>query len=934
MTEIDFLKSLDLVSQAMNKAKDVDHIIEDVLEMVFSLFACDRTWLFHPCDPNTATIRVLAEKNKPEYPGAFTSGQEIPINAGAAETIRKALVSGAPVVFGPESENKVDEVSASFSVLSQMMMAIHPKTGKPWMFGMHQCSYPRIWTPDEQLLFKEISFRVVEGLNNLILLRDLKKSELKYRRFFTTVRNGWAYQKTITNMEGKPVDYIFLEVNKAFEELTGLKRERIIGQPATQVLSHDKETMSQWIGKFGRVSLTGASNTFEGYLKSTNTWYSVSVSRPEAGHFITVFENISKRKKAEKSLRESEERYALALQAANVGTWDWDIVSGDLKWSESIEPMFGFAKGQFGATYDAFLDCVHPEDRQHVIDSVNEALYQGKEYNIEHRIIWANNSIHWVSEKGKVFRNKKGEPIRMLGVVQDITERKESFERFRTILDSIDSLVYVADMDTYELLFVNKYGRDRWGDVRGNNCWRALQSGQTGPCEFCTNDKLIDRNTNPLDPYIWEFQNTEDNQWYECRDQAIRWLDGRIVRMEIASNITQRKKAEEEKIKLEEKLRQAQKMEAMGTLAGGIAHDFNNILGAILGYADLARENSAQFPAISDNLDEVIQAGRRAKELVKQILAFSRQANTQRIALHPASIIKEAVKMLRPSLPTTIAIHLNIEPYAGPVLADPTQIHQILMNLCTNAFHAMERTGGKLDIYLKETRLNASDLGEDRGVETGAFVQLSVCDSGPGIDLATREKIFDPYFTTKEAGKGTGMGLAVVHGIVESHGGIISLESEPGKGTAVHVFLPVVDMNVDLEMDAAEQLPHGSERILFVDDEEILTSLNKHMLEGLGYQVTISSNSRQALQIFQDRPDDFDLIITDQTMPGITGAELATRMLQIRPALPIILCTGYSSIISREKAMSIGIKAFADKPLGRKDLARLIRKVLNGKSSS
>jgi len=374
-------------------------------------------------------------------------------------------------------------------------------------------------------------------------------------------------------------------------------------------------------------------------------------------------------------------------------------------------------------------------------------------------------------------------------------------------------------------------------------------------------------------------------------------------------------------------------MEAIGTLAGGIAHDFNNILGAILGYTELAREYSFQFPAITHNLDEVIKAGHRAKELVKQILAFSRRADTERIPIQPAGVIKEAVKMLRPSLPTTIEINLNIDSETGAVLADPTQLHQIMMNLSTNAFHAMEHTGGKLDISLKETALSAADLVKEPGVKAGNFVQLSIHDSGPGIDPEIRDKIFDPYFTTKEAGKGTGMGLSVVHGIVKSYGGIISIECEPGKGTTANVFLPVIGLDAALETDDADPIPGGSERILFIDDEEVLTNLNKIILEQLGYKVTISSNSRQALQIFQDQPDQFDLIITDQTMPGMTGAELAARMLRIRPDLPIILCTGYSSIISKEKTRSIGIKSLVDKPLVIKDIAKLIREVLNGASS-
>ena len=248
------------------------------------------------------------------------------------------------------------------------------------------------------------------------------------------------------------------------------------------------------------------------------------------------------------------------------------------------------------------------------------------------------------------------------------------------------------------------------------------------------------------------------------------------------------------------------------------------------------------------------------------------------------------------------------------------QMNQILMNLCTNAFHAMENTGGRLDIMLKETTISASDLVKNPGIKAGKYVQLSICDTGTGIDPEIRDKIFDPYFTTKEAGKGTGMGLAVSHGIVKSYGGAISIDSEPGKGTAVHVFLPVIDADVVLENGETEPIPGGSERILFIDDEEILTSLNKIMLKKLGYNVTASCDSREALEIYRNYPEQFDLVITDQTMPGMTGAELAAQMLQIRPDLPIILCTGYSSIISRDEARSMGIKSFAAKPLGRREM--------------
>ncbi len=412
----------------------------------------------------------------------------------------------------------------------------------------------------------------------------------------------------------------------------------------------------------------------------------------------------------------------------------------------------------------------------------------------------------------------------------------------------------------------------------------------------------------------------------------VDYSDGEIgaLAQSFDSMVTIIRQREGEKNKLEKQLQQAQKMEAIGILAGGIAHDFNNILAAILGYAEMARYNSQPESTVFKQLDKVLEAGNRAKTLVQQILSFSRQDEMARIFLQPASIVKETIKMLRPSLPTTIEIHQNIQSTTSLILADPTQIHQILMNLCTNAFHAMEETGGKIDISLKEVTLSNEDLVHEPNVEDGTFIQLSICDSGPGIAPTIKDKIFDPYFTTKETGKGTGMGLSIVHGIVKSYGGFISLYSELGEGTAFHVFLPVIEKEVVLpEIEALEQIPVGRERILFIDDEEILVEMGKEMLESIGYHVTVRKNSIEALETFQNQPDQFDLVITDQTMPGMTGADISKRMLQIRPDIPIILCTGYSTIISETTAKEMGIREFVLKPVTKKDISVLIRKVLD-----
>ncbi|WP_240192173.1 hybrid sensor histidine kinase/response regulator [Desulforhopalus vacuolatus] len=397
----------------------------------------------------------------------------------------------------------------------------------------------------------------------------------------------------------------------------------------------------------------------------------------------------------------------------------------------------------------------------------------------------------------------------------------------------------------------------------------------------------------------------------------------------IMNDISKRISDEAEKNDLGLRLQQAQKMEAIGTLAGGIAHDFNNILSVILGFTQLAKDNSEPDSTVSKYLDEVLGAGLRAKGLVQQILAFSRQKDVERIFLQPAVIVKETIKMLRSSLPSTININQNIDSQTGWILADPTQINQILMNLCTNAFHAMEKTGGNLDISLKEVNLSSEYLIHEPGIADGTFIQLSIADSGVGIPPTVKAKIFDPYFTTKEAGKGTGMGLAMVHGIVKSYGGVISLYSELGDGTVFNVFLPVVEKELLSQKEKIDQIPSGKERILFVDDEESLGKMSKTMLERIGYHVTVRKSSFEALETFQKQPDQFDLVITDQTMPAMTGSEMSRRMLQIRPDIPIILCTGYSSTISEEKAKSMGIKDFALKPLEKKDIATLIRKVLD-----
>ncbi|MBT4363898.1 MAG: response regulator [Desulfobacteraceae bacterium] len=379
---------------------------------------------------------------------------------------------------------------------------------------------------------------------------------------------------------------------------------------------------------------------------------------------------------------------------------------------------------------------------------------------------------------------------------------------------------------------------------------------------------------------------------------------------------------------MEDLLQQSQKMESIGTLAGGIAHDFNNILFPILLCTELSIDDAPNGSEQHENLKEVLKAGLRAKDLVEQILVFSRQSDHELKPLKVQNIIKEVLKLTRSSLPTTIEINQHISNKCGWVIANESQLHQVAMNLMTNAYHAMEDEGGKLQVILKEVELGSYEL-TDMSIPPGVYVCLTVGDNGQGIDQAVISRIFEPYFTTKVNGKGTGLGLAVVHGIVKSFDGDIRVFSEQGKGTKFHVYLPVIKSRVEIKGTGLDEaVPGGTERILLVDDEEPIVRIEKLMLEKLGYKVTERTSSIKGLETFRDVPDKFDLVITDMTMPDMTGDQLSQKLLEIRSDIPIIICTGYSTKMDNAKAAATGIRGLVMKPVLMSEIAKKIREVL------
>lgn len=534
------------------------------------------------------------------------------------------------------------------------------------------------------------------------------------------------------------------------------------------------------------------------------------------------------------------------------------------------------------------------------------------------------------------LKNNHGEIIGTFGIARDIGELlgyQKALEESESRLNKAQS---VANIGNWEF------------DVSSGNVWASEQAFIIYGIERSSPYLPLDR----VEACIPESKRVnqalidliQNNKKYDIEFEVHREIDGKVILihsvaelvcedevpikvMGVIHDITERRN-------FELRLQNAHKMESIGTLSGGIAHDFNNLLFPIVGCTQMLMADIPEDSPLRDNLNTIFEGALRAKELVKQILVFSRQGSTEVKVMKMQPVINEALKLIRSTIPTPIEITQYISDDCGPIKADPTQIHQVVMNLATNAYHAMEDTNGKLTVNLKQIELDNQDL-PDTTMEPGPYACLTVTDTGSGISEEVMGKIFDPYFTTKEQGKGTGMGLSVIHGIVKSAKGSIQVHSEPGRGTDFHVYLPVVKSSYKQQKaQIIEPFELGSEQILLVDDDDAIASMEMQMLERLGYSVVSRTSSVEALEAFRANPNKFDLVITDMAMPKMSGDKLASELTKIRSDIPIVLCTGFSETIPEERAKSIGIKGFLMKPIVMKDLSYMIREVLTNKESS
>jgi len=558
-----------------------------------------------------------------------------------------------------------------------------------------------------------------------------------------------------------------------------------------------------------------------------------------------------------------------------------------------------------------------------------ESAKTGQKQSIELPIKRKKGPPLWVQAEIQADRNEADEVIQWRIVLLDISEKKKataalekSEARYRKMMESISDPLYVCSPDL-TIEFMNPAMIERLGrDAIGETCYKAMH-GLPKTCEWCPFDRVGSGETieeNIISPL--------DDRNYRVTHMPVLNNDRTVSKLTIYRDVHDYLTVLADKEKAQAQLQQAQKMESIGNLAGGIAHDFNNILASVIGFTELALDDAKQGTPLEDNLQEVYMAGKRAKDLVTQILTFARQTNEEIRPVQISKIVRESLKFLRASIPTTIDIkqELNSE---SLTLGNSTLLEQAILNLATNAMHAMEENGGILTVRLSDVYIDEPIAKKLHLIKTGDYIKITISDTGVGIPPEVIESMFEPYFTTKETGKGTGMGLALVHGTVKKYGGTIMVDSRLGHGATFSILLPTTKKRETTIPYQPTELPQGTERILFVDDELPITKMAKQLLERVGYEVTTRTSSIEALELFKAKPNEFDLVVTDMTMPNLTGDKLAVELIKTRRDISVILCTGYSKKISNDTASEIGIKAFAYKPIVKADLARTVRNVLD-----
>ncbi len=769
--------------------------------------------------------------------------------------------------------------------------------------------------------------------------KELQQSKNKYQEIFNVSNEAIIIHDALS---GRITD-----VNRTVLEISGYRREEFINAEAGVFSQGDPPYTQQEFMRLFRLTQGHESKIFEWQIRKKNgtiAFVEVSLQKTvieDKEVVILIGREIGERKKAEKELLQQKTLLESIFNSVPDAMVIADTNRRIILSNPGVTKVFGYTSEEIlGQETKIFYESDEEFERQGKLRFNLSAEEKIEPYEVQYKRI--NGETFPAETIGTIIRTKDGEMVGFMELMRDISARKAAVEAIRKNEELLKEAQKIAHIGHWELDLID--GQLLWSEEVysifgiekekfGANYEAFLDL--VHPADRAAVDKTYPdsvKNKTPYDTihriitkdkkikYLHEMCRTE----YDKTGDPVRSIG-------TVQDITQLKEAELEKEKLTAQLLQAQKMESIGTLAGGIAHDFNNILAAILGYGEMVLDVFPEESSVREDQQQVLIAATRAKDLVKQILAFSRQTEHQFIHVKTHHIVKEAIALLQASLPANIEIMQDIDVDSSFILADPTQIQQVVMNLCTNAYHAMRKTSGTLGIVLKEVDIGSKNIELDLG--PGRYIRLEVSDTGHGMEKETQARIFDPYYTTKAKGDGTGLGLAVVHGIVKAHGGGITVNSKQGEGTVFQAFFPRVEVDGEKHYSAnTKDVPGGDEHLLLIDDDESLVKVQNRILEKMGYRTTLFTKSRDALEEFRKSAEDFDLVITDMLMPKMTGAELSCEILKIQPDTKIILCTGFSDMIDEEQAKSLGIRKYVMKPVVTRDLLCIVREVLDAKT--
>jgi len=762
-------------------------------------------------------------------------------------------------------------------------------------------------------------------------ITERKRAEESLQQSETLIRSITDNSKDVIFVKDRECRFVF--INPAGCRLNGKTAEQLIGRSKADLCPSPAES-AKFMADDLRVMESGRAETIEEEISGADgaryVFLTTKVSRLDGqGHvigLIGVAHDITARKQVEAALRQSEQNYreifnstndAIFIHAADTGTV--------LDVNDAMLQLYGFSREEVSQlTVDQCSPNQSPYSAVEAQQWLAKTITEGPQV-FEWLARKKSGELFWVEVALK--KANIGGRSRILAVARDITRRKlaeEAHARLATVVEQAAESIEITDTN---------------GAITYVNPAFEKTSGYTRAEAFGRNPRFLKSGKHDAEFYrrmwatltagqVWTghlVNRRKDGTLYEEEASISPVRDG----TDTIVNYAAVKRDVTREVQLENQFRQAQKMEAVGTLAGGIAHDFNNILAAMFGYSDLLQQDTADNAAAQEDIAEILKAANRAKELVQQILTFSRQREQYRQIIPLAAVVTDATKFLRASLPAEIKFEIALAGDVPTVLADATQIYQVIVNLATNALHAMEGRGGQLTVKLDAFTPDEKFLPTHPEFRPVQYARLTIADTGHGMDAATLERIFEPFFTTKPVGKGTGLGLSVVHGIVQSHEGIITVESQPGQGTTFCLYFPAQTANPIPIRSATSPVPRGAgQKILVVDDEPALTATLKRLLERLNYQVTTSNSARAAVDLFRAAADEFDLVITDLTMPEINGMELALQLHALRPAVPVLLASGFASALTPENLREAGICELLAKPVSLTALAEALRRAL------